>query len=91
MAGKGYTFAGVCKGVTKAGTSCRRTVVFANGYCRAHGGDSTKFMRERLANIKAKALPMQARVSWWTLQASRRAINRPTDGRGQGARATGNA
>ena len=56
MAGKGYTFAGVCKGTTKAGTPCQRIVVYANGYCRAHGGDSTEFMRERLANIKAKAL-----------------------------------
>jgi hypothetical protein len=53
---KGYTFWGTCKGTTKAGKSCKRTVVYANGYCQAHGGDSTEFMRERFAKIKAKAI-----------------------------------
>lgn len=43
MADKGYTFAGVCKGTTKAGTPCKHTVVFANGLCRQHGGDSTEY------------------------------------------------
>lgn len=59
--GFGYTFAGHCKGITKAGTRCRRTVVFANGYCKQHGGDSSAFMRERMAKIKAKALRRHAR------------------------------
>jgi hypothetical protein len=40
-----YTFRGLCKGTTKAGMPCKRTVVFANGYCKAHGGDSTEYMR----------------------------------------------
>ena len=56
MMGKGYTFTGVCKGVTKAGTTCRHIVVFANGFCRQHGGDSTEYMRERLDRIRQKAL-----------------------------------
>lgn len=51
-----YTFAGRCKGTTKAGTPCRHTSVFANGYCRQHGGDSTEFERERLERIKQKAI-----------------------------------
>jgi hypothetical protein len=55
MADRGYTFWGTCKGTTKAGTPCKHIVVYANGYCRAHGGDSTEFMRERFAKIKAKA------------------------------------
>lgn len=53
--GRGYTFAGVCKGITKAGTRCRHTVVFANGFCRQHGGDSTEFMRERVRRMVAKS------------------------------------
>jgi hypothetical protein len=56
MADRGYTFWGTCKGTTKAGTACKRTSVYANGHCRAHGGDSTEFMRERFEKIKAKAL-----------------------------------
>jgi len=52
---RGYTFFGTCQGTTKAGTPCKRMVIYANGYCQAHGGDSTEFMRERLAKIKAKA------------------------------------
>ncbi len=62
MKGQGYTFAGVCKGITKAGTPCRRIVVYANGRCRAHGGDSTEFMRERLERIRQKAL---RRIKKW--------------------------
>jgi hypothetical protein len=53
---RGYTFWGMCKGVTKAGTACKRQIVYANGYCQAHGGDSSKFMRERLEKIRAKAI-----------------------------------
>lgn len=56
MDNRGYTFWGTCKGTTKAGTPCKRMVIYANGYCQAHGGDSTEFMRERFAKIKAKAL-----------------------------------
>ena len=56
MADRGYTFWGTCNGTTKAGAPCRRTIVYANGYCRAHGGDSTEFMLERFEKIKAKAL-----------------------------------
>lgn len=52
----GYTFAGQCRATTKAGTRCRHTVVFANGFCRQHGGDSSAFMAERMEKIKAKAL-----------------------------------
>ena len=40
-----YTFNGICKGITKAGQPCKRRVVFANGFCKAHGGDSTEYMR----------------------------------------------
>jgi hypothetical protein len=50
-----YTFWGTCKGTTKAGAPCQRTVVYGNGFCQAHGGDSTEFMRERFEKIKAKA------------------------------------
>lgn len=57
-----YTFAGLCKGTTKAGTRCKHIVVYANGYCRQHGGDSTAFMAERFTAIKAKAL---RRVERW--------------------------
>jgi hypothetical protein len=53
---KCYIFWGTCKGTTKAGTNCKRTIVYANGYCRAHGGNSTEFMLERFAKIKSKAL-----------------------------------
>ncbi len=57
----GYTFAGRCKGTTKAGTPCRRAVVYANGFCRHHGGDSTEFMRVRMEKIRTKALRRIAR------------------------------
>lgn len=73
MAGKGYTFAGVCKAVTKAGTPCRHIVVYANGYCRQHGGDSSEFMRERFEKIKAKAL---RRLRRWKKRAARAAQHR---------------
>lgn len=59
--GLGYTFAGTCKGTTKAGTRCRHTVVFANGYCKQHGGDSSEYMRERVRRIVAKAKRRHAR------------------------------
>ena len=59
--GLGYTFAGHCKGITKAGTRCRRIVVFANGYCRQHGGSSAKFMRKRIEKIRARALRRHTR------------------------------
>lgn len=57
-----YTFAGRCKGTTKAGTPCRHIVVFANGFCKQHGGDSTEFERERLERIREKAL---RRIKRW--------------------------
>lgn len=60
--GQGFTFAGVCKGTTKAGTRCRHLVVYANGFCRAHGGDSAEYMRERLDRIQKK---MQRRMEKW--------------------------
>lgn len=53
---RAYTFAGRCKGTTKRGTKCQRQIVYANGLCQAHGGDSTAYMAERMAKIKAKAL-----------------------------------
>lgn len=53
--GFGYTFAGKCKGTTRAGAPCRHIVVFANGYCKQHGGDSTEFMRERARQIVEKS------------------------------------
>lgn len=75
MADQGYTFFGTCKGTTKAGTPCRRTVVYANGLCSWHGGDSTEFMRERFEKIKAKALH---RLRRWKKRAAR-AAQRSTD------------
>jgi hypothetical protein len=51
-----YTFSGRCKGITKAGTPCRHTVVFANGLCKQHGGDSSEFERERSEQIREKTL-----------------------------------
>jgi hypothetical protein len=56
-----YTFNGVCKGTTKAGNRCRRIVVYANGLCKAHGGDSTEYMRELSERLKEKALRRHAR------------------------------
>jgi hypothetical protein len=56
-----YTFNGICKGLTKAGIRCRRTVVYANGLCKAHGGDSTEYMRERVKRLREKALRRHAR------------------------------
>lgn len=70
---RGYTFWGTCKGTTKAGTPCRRTVVYANGYCQQHGGDSTEFMRERFEKIKAKALRCLRR---WEKRAARAGAHR---------------
>lgn len=55
MAGFHYTFAGICNGTTKAGTPCRHIVVYANGFCKQHGGDSTEFMRERVRRLVAKS------------------------------------
>ena len=57
--GQGYTFNGICKGTTKAGTPCKHRVVFANGFCKQHGGDSTEFMRGRVRKLVAKS---QARL-----------------------------
>jgi len=57
-----YTFAGRCKGTTKAGTQCRHVIVYANGYCKQHGGDSTEFERERFERMKQKAIK---RVEKW--------------------------
>ena len=54
--GTGHTFSGTCKGATKAGAPCKRRVVFANGLCQWHGGDSSAFMAERMEKIRAKAL-----------------------------------
>jgi hypothetical protein len=51
-----YTFFGQCLGTTKAGTPCRHVTVYANGYCRQHGGDSTEFERQRLEHIRQKAM-----------------------------------
>ena len=51
-----YTFSGRCKGITKPGTQCGDTVVYANGLCKQHGGDSTEHERERLERMKQKAL-----------------------------------
>lgn len=53
--GQGYTFFGQCSATTMGGTGCKRKVVYANGLCAAHGGDSTEFMRERLRRIVAKS------------------------------------
>ena len=52
---RGYTFSGNCKGATKAGTPCRRNIVYANGFCYWHGGDSSEYMRERARQIADKA------------------------------------
>jgi hypothetical protein len=51
-----YTFRGRCKGITKAGTPCRHIVVFANGFCKQHGGDSSAYELERMERIREKAL-----------------------------------
>ena len=55
MDNRGHTFWGICKGTTKAGTPCKRMVIYANGYCQAHGGDSTEYMRERAGRIAEKS------------------------------------
>ena len=57
-----YTFNGICKGTTKAGARCKRIVVYANGLCKAHGGDSTEFMKMRAAQILEKAKRRHARL-----------------------------
>ena len=63
--GQGYTFFGKCKGKTKAGMPCLHMSVFANGFCRQHGGDSTEFMQERLRELKAKT---RKKLERWKLQ-----------------------
>lgn len=78
MDNRGYTFWGTCKGTTKAGTPCKRMVVYANGYCQAHGGDSTEFMRERFAKIKAKAV---RRASRWRRKREKLLKKRADSGR----------
>ena len=55
MDSRGYTFWGICKGTTKAGSKCRRTVIYANGLCFHHGGDSTEYMQYRASRIAEKA------------------------------------
>ena len=55
MPDRSYTFLGKCKGATKAGTRCKHIVVYANGYCRQHGGDSTEYMREHARRLAAKS------------------------------------
>lgn len=55
-----YTFNGICRGTTKAGTPCRRRVVF--GFCKHHGGDSTEYMRERARQIAEKC---ERRLAKW--------------------------
>lgn len=55
MADRGYTFLGTCKGTTKAGARCKHIVVYANGYCRQHGGDSSKYMRQLARRLAAKS------------------------------------
>lgn len=47
----GTTFNGRCVGITKAGTQCQLKVVYANGLCAAHGGDSAEYDRERIKRI----------------------------------------
>ena len=56
-----YTFAGHCNGTTKAGKRCQHRTIYANGFCKQHGGDSTEFMKERMQKIKAKALARHGR------------------------------
>jgi len=62
MDNRGYTFWGTCKGTTKAGTRCKRIVVYANGCCQAHGGDSTEYMKWNFDRQKAKALRRFAKL-----------------------------
>lgn len=62
MDNKGPTFWGLCKGTTKAGLPCKRTVVYANGYCRAHGGDSSEYV---VQNNKRLADKMERRLKRW--------------------------
>lgn len=57
----GTTFFGSCKGTTKAGTKCGQVSVYANGYCRHHGGDSTEYDRERFQKVKARAVERSKR------------------------------
>ena len=55
----GYTFAGQCKGTTKEGKACGQLSVYANGYCRHHGGDSSEDMKRRVEKMIRKS---QARI-----------------------------
>lgn len=52
----GTTFSGICAGTTKAGKRCRRVVIYANGFCKSHGGDSTDYDRERAKHLAKKWL-----------------------------------
>jgi hypothetical protein len=61
MTAFGYTFAGNCRGTTKAGEPCQHRSVYANGLCRQHGGDSSAFMAERIRKIVAKSRARTAR------------------------------
>ncbi|OAI51717.1 hypothetical protein AYO46_07510 [Betaproteobacteria bacterium SCGC AG-212-J23] len=56
------TFFGKCKGITKAGLPCRRSIIFSNELCKAHGGKNSAELvkasmdreRERLARQIAR-------------------------------------
>lgn len=52
---QGFTFNRACKGVTQRGTACQRRVVYANGLCSHHGGDSAAFMKARAKRLAEKA------------------------------------
>jgi hypothetical protein len=57
-----YSFANVCKGVTKNGQPCKSTIVGKNGYCNAHNVDAQTcaFIKKNGQRCKVKVKQGQA-------------------------------
>lgn len=52
-----YTISGKCNGITKAGLPCKHRVIFANGFCKQHGGKNPpEVLTARLERMRQKCL-----------------------------------
>ena len=57
-----YTFSGKCAGKTKTGKPCGQRSIYANGYCRHHGGNSTEYMIQHREYLLEKHRRRTARL-----------------------------
>lgn len=58
------TYWGTCKGKTKKGQLCRHTVIFANGFCKQHGGATPpEYAKELLERERARLLMVAERFN----------------------------